>query len=72
MERIIIAKLIVDDKKAEDLGLGTLDYLERGFKKLRTNNIILEEARVLDEDDEYDQNAIELSQRIFEFGDEGD
>lgn len=70
MERIIIAKLIVDDQKAEDLDLGTLDYLEKAFKKLKSSNILLEEARVLDEDDEYDQNAIELTRRIFDLDDE--
>ena len=64
--RTVIALLEVDDDRAFDEGVGTLDYLEREFGLLKPSGIFIENARILDDDDEYDAKAIELANKIFE------
>ena len=63
--RKIIAIIEVDDDKAIEEDLGTIDYLEREFGWLKESGIFLEDARILDEDDKYDSEAIALSNKIF-------
>jgi hypothetical protein len=64
--RTVIVMLEVDDDKAIAEDLGTIDYLEREFGWLGESGIFLKEARILDDDDEYDIKAIKLSEQIFE------
>ena len=63
--RNVIVMLEVDDDRAIEEGLGTLDYVEREFGWLKESGIFLDNARILDDDDEYDSKAIELSEQIF-------
>ena len=64
--RTVIALLEIDDEKAIAEDIGTLDYLEREFGLLKPSGIFIESARILDDDDEYDAKAIELTNQIFE------
>lgn len=64
--RKIIAIIAVDDDKAISEDLGTIEYLEREFGWLNESGIFLEDARILDEDDKYDSEAIALSNKIFD------
>jgi hypothetical protein len=64
--RTVIAMLEVDDDRAIDEGLGTIEYLEREFGWLEQSGISLQNARILDDDDKYDAKAIELANKIFE------
>lgn len=63
--RTIIAMLEIDDDKAIQEGLGTIDYVEREFGWLSESGIFLNYARILDDDDEYDAEAIRLADKIF-------
>lgn len=63
--RNVIVMLEVDDDKAIEEGLGTLDYVEREFGWLKESGIFLDNARILDDDDKYDAKAIELADKIF-------
>lgn len=63
--RKVIAILEVDDDMADDEKMGTIDYLEMKCGWLISDGIILRESRILDDDDEYDARAIELSNQIF-------
>lgn len=62
--RNVIVMLEVDDDRAIEEGLGTLDYVEREFGWLKESGIFLDTARILDDDDKYDANAIELADKI--------
>ena len=64
--RYILATISVDDNMAVEEDLGTIEYLEREFGWLAESKIFLGDARILDEDDPYDAEAIELANRIFE------
>ena len=64
--RTVIAILEIDDDRAFDEGLGTLDYLEREFNLLKQSGVFIDNARILDDDDKYDAKAIELANQIFE------
>jgi hypothetical protein len=64
--RTVIALLEVDDDKAIAEDIGTIGYLEREFGWLEQSGIRLDNARILDDDDEYDAKAIELANKIFE------
>jgi hypothetical protein len=64
--RRIIAMIEVDDDRAIAEDLGTIEYLEREFGWLEQSGILLGDARILDNDDEYDTKAIELANKIFE------
>lgn len=61
--RTVIAMLEVDDDKAIAEDLGTIEFLEKVCSYCSVIN--LENARILDDDDEYDTNAIELANKIF-------
>lgn len=63
--RDVIVMLEVDDDKAINEGLGTIEYLEREFGWLEQSGISLQNARILDDDDKYDTKAIELADQIF-------
>ena len=65
-KRKIIAIIEVDDSKAIEEKLGTIEYLEREFGWLGDSGVYLEVARILDDDDEEDAEAIELADKIFE------
>lgn len=67
--RTVVAILKIDDDRAIAENLGTIEYLERGFGWLADSGVFLQNARILDDDDEYDAKAIELTNKIFE-GDE--
>jgi hypothetical protein len=62
----VIVMLEVDDDKAIQEDLGTIEYVEREFGWLGESGIFLKDARILDDDDEYDIKAIKLSEQIFE------
>ena len=64
--RKVIAMLEVDDDRAIEENSGTIEYLEREFCWLEQSGIFLKEARILDDDDEYDIKAIKLLEQIFE------
>lgn len=64
--RIVIAIIEVDDDKAIKEDLGTIDYLEKEFGWLENSNIFLQNARIIDEDDEYDAKAIRAVSQIFD------
>lgn len=63
--RKIIAILEVDDDRAIAEDLGTIEYLEREFGWLEQSGVFLQNARILDDDDEYDKKAIWLADQIF-------
>lgn len=63
--RTIIVMLEVDDDKAINEGLGTIEYLKREFGWLEQSGVFLQNARILDDDDRYDAKAIELADKIF-------
>ena len=64
--RYVLATISVDDNMADEEELGTIDYLEREFGWLAESKIWLGAAKILDEDDPYDAQAIELVNKIFE------
>ena len=64
--RTVIALLEIDDDKAIAEDLSTIDYLEREFGWLEQSGVFLQNAKILDDDDEYDAKAIELTNQIFE------
>ncbi len=66
--RTVIAMLKVDDDRAIAEDLGTIEYLEREFGWLEQSGVFLQNARILDDDDEYDAKAIELADQIFNEG----
>lgn len=64
--RTVIAILEVDDDRAfAEIDDGPIPYLEREMGWLEQSGIFLQNARILDEDDEYDAKAIELADKIF-------
>ena len=64
--RKVIAIIEVDDDKAIQEDMGTIEYLESEFGWLKESEIYLDSAKILDEDDENDARAIELAKQIFE------
>lgn len=64
--RKVIAMLEVDEDRAIAEDMGTIEYLEREFGWLADSDIVLQNAKILDDDDEYDAKAIELASKIFE------
>lgn len=63
--RNIIVMLEVDDDMATAEDMGTIEYLEREMGWVADSGIYLQNARILDEDDKEDVNAIELANKIF-------
>ena len=45
--------------------MGTIDYLEREFGLLKKSEIFARDMRILDDDDPYDANAIQMTDKIF-------
>ena len=68
MERTVVAILKIDDSRAIDADMGTIDYLETVLSPLAHSGIVLDEARVLDDDDPGDTDAIKLAKLILEEG----
>lgn len=68
MERTVVAILKIDDNRAIDADMGTIDYLETVLSPLAYSGIVLDEARVLDDDDPGDTDAIKLAKLILEEG----
>lgn len=64
--RQVLAMISIDDNMAVEEDLGTIEYLEREFGWLSESHIFLGAARILDEDDKYDAQAIELANKILE------
>ena len=64
--RKVLVMLEVNDETAIEKDLGTIEYIEKEIDCLRKNGIILANARILDEDDKEDENAIEAANQIFE------
>ena len=63
--RTVIAILAIDDDKAIEEDLGTIEYLEREFVWLEQSGVFLQNSRILDDDDKYDAKAIKLADQIF-------
>lgn len=68
MERTVVAILKIDDSRAIDADMGTIDYLEDSLSSLTSAGIILDETRILDDDDPGDTDAIKLAKLILEEG----
>lgn len=64
--RAVIAIIEVDDSLAIESNMGTLDYLDNEFRELRDSGIFLNKARILDDDDPEDEEAIDLACKIFD------
>ena len=63
--RTIVAIIEVDDDRAIEQDMGTIDYLEREFGWIEQSGISLQQARVLDDDDPYDVRAMKIIDTIF-------
>lgn len=55
----------VNDDKAIDEDMGTIDYLEREFGWLEQSEIFARDMRILDDDDLCDADAINMIDKIF-------
>ena len=64
--RKVIVMLEVDDNKAIEEDMGTIEYVERECGGLLESGIVLRDARILDDDDIYDAKAIVFANAIFE------
>ena len=65
MERRILAELFVDDDKAIEEDLGTIDYVEREAGWMSDSGIRIGDMRILDDDDPEDAKASDLADKIF-------
>lgn len=65
MERRILAELFVDDDKAIEEDLGTIDYVEREAGWMSESGIRVGDMRILDDDDPEDAKASDLADKIF-------
>lgn len=65
MERRIIAELFVEDDKAIEEDLGTIDYVEREAGWMSDSGISIGQMRILDDDDPEDVKASDLADKIF-------
>ena len=63
--RQIIVMIEIDDDIAIAENLGTIDYLEREFGCLADSGIFVKNAKILDDDDKCDAEAIKLANTIF-------
>ena len=63
--RKVIAVIEIDEDMAIQNDMGTIDFLEQEFGWLNESGIYLENARIIDEDDVYDKQALELVNEIF-------
>lgn len=58
--RKIVAILDVDDNRAIEEDLGTIDYVEREFGWVKDSGIALNYAKIFDYDDTYDNDFVQL------------
>jgi len=65
MERRILAELFVEDDRAIEEDLGTIDYVEREAGWLEESGISVGQMRILDDDDLEDVKASDLADKIF-------
>lgn len=68
MERMVVAILKIDDNRAIEADMGTIDYLENSLSSLTSAGIILDKTRILDDDDPGDTDAIKFAKLILEEG----
>ena len=64
-ERRIVATIIVNDARVIEENMGTIEYLEREFGWLAESEVYLENAKIIDDDDPYDADVIEMVDKIF-------
>lgn len=65
MERRVLAELFVEDEKAIEEDLGTIDYVEREAGWMSESGIRVGDMRILDDDDPEDAKASDLADKIF-------
>lgn len=65
MERKILAELFVEDDRAIEEDLGTIDYVEREAGWMSDSGISVGQMRILDDDDPEDAKASDLADKIF-------
>ena len=65
MERRILAELFVEDDRASDEDLGTIDYVEREVGRMSDSGIRVGDMHILDDDDPEDAKASDLADKIF-------
>ena len=65
MERRVLAELFVDDDRAIEEDLGTIDYVEREAGWMSESGISVGRMRILDDDDPEDAKASDLADKIF-------
>ena len=65
MERRILAELFVEDDRAIEEDLGTIDYVEREAGWMSDSGIRVGNMRILDDDDPEDAKASDLADKIF-------
>ena len=65
MERRILAELFVEDDRAIEEDLGTIDYVEREAGWMSESGIRVGNMRILDDDDPEDVKASDLADKIF-------
>ena len=65
MERRILAELFVDDDRAIEEDMGTIDYVEMEAGWMSESGIRIGDMRILDDDDPEDAKASDLADKIF-------
>ena len=65
MERRILAELFVEDDKAIEEDLSTIEYVEREAGWMSDSGISIGQMRILDDDDPEDAKASDLADKIF-------
>ena len=65
MTRKILAELFVEDDRAIEEDLGTIDYVEREAGWMSESGISVGQMRILDDDDPGDAKASDLADAIF-------
>ena len=65
MERRVLAELFVEDDRAIEEDLGTIDYVEREAGLMSDSGIRVGDMRILDDDDPEDAKASDLADKIF-------
>lgn len=65
MERRVLAELFVEDDRAIEEDLGTIDYVEREAGWMSDSGIRVGDMRILDDDDPEEAKASDLADKIF-------
>lgn len=65
MERRILAELFVEDDRAIEEDLGTIEYVEREAGWMSESGISVGHMRILDDNDPEDAKASDLADKIF-------